>query len=65
MKSHNSPCLTGRGNSIEPIIQQPALMISGIQDAIPKSQNLKDFVPNVDEVDFDCGHWIGTVRSLV
>ena len=47
---------------VEPIIQQPTLMISGLQDAIPKSQNLKDFVPNVDEVDLDCGHWIQQER---
>jgi pimeloyl-ACP methyl ester carboxylesterase len=47
---------------VDPIIQQPALMITGIQDAIPKSQNLKDFVPNVDEVDLDCGHWIQQER---
>jgi pimeloyl-ACP methyl ester carboxylesterase len=47
---------------VEPIIQQPALMISGLQDAIPKSQSLKDFVPNVDEVDLDCGHWIQQER---
>ena len=47
---------------VEPIIQQPTLMISGVQDAIPKSQSLKDFVPNVDEVDLDCGHWIQQER---
>ena len=47
---------------VEPIIQQPALMITGLQDAIPKSQSLKDFVPNVDEVDLDCGHWIQQER---
>ncbi len=43
---------------VDPIIQQPTLMISGIQDSIPKSPTLKDFVPNVDEIDLDCGHWI-------
>jgi pimeloyl-ACP methyl ester carboxylesterase len=43
---------------VEPIIQQPTLMISGVQDPVAKSQNLRDFVPNVEEVDLDCGHWI-------
>ncbi len=47
---------------VDPIIRQPTLMISGLQDAIPKSQTLKDFVPNVDEVDLDCGHWIQQER---
>ncbi|MEB2782135.1 alpha/beta hydrolase, partial [Algoriphagus sp. C2-6-M1] len=41
-----------------PIIHQPTLMIYGEQDTIPKSGNLKDFVPNVDVVRLDCGHWI-------
>ncbi|MEB2783010.1 alpha/beta hydrolase, partial [Algoriphagus sp. C2-6-M1] len=37
-----------------PIIHQPTLMIYGEQDTIPKSGNLKDFVPNVDVVRLDC-----------
>lgn len=41
-----------------PIMHQPTLMIYGERDMIPKSKNLKDFVPNVDEVSLDCGHWI-------
>jgi pimeloyl-ACP methyl ester carboxylesterase len=43
---------------VEPIIHQPALMIYGDQDTIPKSENLADFVPNVDVVSLDCGHWV-------
>jgi len=43
---------------VEPIIHQPALMIYGDQDMIPKSENLADFVPNVDVVSLDCGHWV-------
>jgi pimeloyl-ACP methyl ester carboxylesterase len=43
---------------VNPIIKQPALMIYGEQDMIPKSENLASFVPNVDEVSLDCGHWI-------
>jgi len=43
---------------VDPIIHQPALMIYGDQDMIPKSENLADFVPNVDVVSLNCGHWI-------
>lgn len=42
----------------DPIIQTPALMIYGDRDVIPKSENLAGFVPNVDVVSLDCGHWI-------
>ena len=43
---------------VNPIIQQPALMIYGDRDVIPKSERLALFVPNVDVVSLDCGHWI-------
>lgn len=43
---------------VNPIIQQPTLMIYGERDAIPKSETLSEFVPNVDVVSLDCGHWI-------
>lgn len=43
---------------VNPIIRQPALMIYGDRDLIPKSERLKQFVPNVDVVSLDCGHWI-------
>ena len=43
---------------VNPIIQQPALMIYGERDMIPKSERLSDFVPNVEEVSIDSGHWI-------
>lgn len=43
---------------IDPIIHQPTLMIYGEQDVIPKFDRLADFVPNVDVVSLDCGHWI-------
>ena len=42
----------------DPIINQPALMIYGDRDVIPKSERLALFVPNVDVVSLDCGHWI-------
>ncbi|MES0880364.1 alpha/beta fold hydrolase [Roseibium sp. SCP14] len=43
---------------VDPIIQKPALMIYGDRDLIPKSEKLTDFVPKVDVVSLDCGHWI-------
>ncbi|MDW7690944.1 alpha/beta hydrolase [Flammeovirgaceae bacterium SG7u.111] len=43
---------------VNPIIQQPTLMVYGERDMIPKSENLKDFVPNVEVVSLDCGHCI-------
>lgn len=43
---------------VDPIIQQPALMIYGDRDPVAKSQSLADFVPNVEVVNLDCGHWI-------
>ncbi|MDG4767994.1 alpha/beta hydrolase [Solwaraspora sp. WMMD406] len=43
---------------VDPIIRQPTLMIYGDRDTIAKSDRLADFVPNVDVVTLDCGHWI-------
>lgn len=43
---------------VDPIIHQPTLMIYGDRDVIPKSGKLADFVPNVDVVSLDSGHWI-------
>ncbi len=43
---------------VEPIIQQPALMIYGDRDAVGRAPNLRTFVPNVEVVSLDCGHWI-------
>lgn len=43
---------------VDPIIRQPTLMIYGDRDVIPKSERLAHFVPNVDVVGLDCGHWI-------
>ncbi|MBV6656050.1 MAG: alpha/beta hydrolase [Mameliella sp.] len=42
----------------DPIVQQPALMIYGNHDLIPKFEGLSAFVPHVEEVSLDCGHWI-------
>lgn len=43
---------------VDPIILQPALMIYGDRDVVPRPQNLTAFVPNVEEISLDCGHWI-------
>lgn len=43
---------------VDPIIRQPSLMIYGDRDPIQRSANLRDFVPNVEVVSLDCGHWI-------
>jgi pimeloyl-ACP methyl ester carboxylesterase len=43
---------------VDPIIKRPALMIYGDRDPVAKSENLADFVPNVEFVNLDCGHWI-------
>lgn len=43
---------------VDPIITKPALMIYGERDMIPKSDALSDFVPHVETVSLDCGHWI-------
>ncbi|QTD57310.1 alpha/beta fold hydrolase [Parasphingorhabdus cellanae] len=47
---------------VDPIIQQPALMIYGDRDPVAKSENLSDFVPNVEVINLDCGHWIQQER---
>ena len=41
-----------------PIIRQPALMIYRDRDPVARSENLPEFVPNVEVVKLDCGHWI-------
>lgn len=41
-----------------PIIHQPTLMIYGNRDSIPKFEGLSEFVPKVQVVNLDCGHWI-------
>lgn len=39
-------------------------MIYGDHDVIPKSENLSDFVPNVDVLSLDCGHWIQQEKPI-
>ena len=42
----------------DPIIHHPALMIHGSRDLVPQNERIAEFVPNVDVVELDCGHWI-------
>ncbi|MBO4210296.1 alpha/beta fold hydrolase [Micromonospora echinofusca] len=43
---------------VDPIIRQPTLMIYGDRDTVARAGRLTEFVPNVEEVSLDCGHWI-------
>jgi pimeloyl-ACP methyl ester carboxylesterase len=42
----------------DPVIRQPALMIYGDRDTVLRAERLTEFVPDVDVVSLDCGHWI-------
>jgi pimeloyl-ACP methyl ester carboxylesterase len=43
---------------VDPIIRQRALMIYGTRDLVARNERITEFVPNVNEVELDCGHWI-------
>ncbi|GIE99231.1 alpha/beta fold hydrolase [Paractinoplanes rishiriensis] len=43
---------------VDPIVRQPTLMIYGDRDVVQKSERLTEFVPDVEVVSLDCGHWI-------
>ena len=43
---------------VDPLIQQPALMIYGARDLVARNERITELVPNVDVVELDCGHWI-------
>jgi pimeloyl-ACP methyl ester carboxylesterase len=47
---------------VDPIIRQPTLMIYGSRDSVRPAENLTAFVPNVEVVTLDCGHWIQQER---
>ena len=49
---------------VDPVIRQPALMIYGDRDLVQRAENLADFVPNVEVVSLDTGHWIQQERPL-
>jgi len=42
----------------DPIVHQPALMIYGERDLVAAAPRLEHFVPSVDVVSLNCGHWI-------
>ncbi len=43
---------------VDPIIQHKALMIYGDRDMVARSETLSTYVPNVEVMSLDCGHWI-------
>ncbi|MGW4650257.1 alpha/beta fold hydrolase [Kitasatospora sp. NPDC004289] len=47
---------------VDPIVRRPALMIYGDRDTVRRSENLAAFVPDVEVVSLDCGHWIQQER---
>lgn len=47
---------------VDPIIHHPALMIYGSRDLVPQNDRIAEFVPNVDVIEIDCGHWIADER---
>ncbi|QQQ74231.1 alpha/beta hydrolase [Saccharothrix sp. 6-C] len=42
----------------DPVVRQPALMVYGDRDTVLRAGRLAEFVPNVEVVGLDCGHWI-------
>ena len=47
---------------VDPVITQPALMVHGSRDMIGRNEALTSFVPNVEVVELDAGHWIQQER---
>lgn len=47
---------------VDPVIRKPALMIYGDRDVVAQAENLVEFVPEVEEVHLDSGHWIQQER---
>ncbi len=43
---------------VDPIIEQPALMIYGERDSVARNDNLAALVPKLTVAHLDCGHWI-------
>lgn len=43
---------------VDPVVRQPTLMIHGDRDLVQKSPRPAEFVPHVEVVSLDCGHWI-------
>lgn len=49
---------------VNPIIQQPTLMIHGTRDPIPRFERLTEFVPKAEVISLDCGHCIQQEKPL-
>lgn len=47
---------------VNPVIHQPTLMIYGDRDPVARSARLAEYVPNVEVVTLDSGHWIQQER---
>ncbi|MEN0129100.1 MAG: alpha/beta hydrolase [Brevundimonas sp.] len=47
---------------VDPVVRQPALMIYGSRDAVARAERLSEFVPHVDVITLDSGHWIQQER---
>jgi len=43
---------------VDPVVRQRALMIYGARDTVMRAPDLEAFVPRVEVVELDCGHWI-------
>jgi pimeloyl-ACP methyl ester carboxylesterase len=51
-----------RLGQIEQRVNAPTLMIYGTYDVVGKSDTLEQFVPDLEVVEFECGHWIQQER---
>jgi len=47
---------------VDPVVRQPALMVYGERDAVMRAERLSAFVPLVDVITLDSGHWIQQER---
>lgn len=47
---------------VDPVVRVPALMLYGERDVVPRAADLTTFVPDVEVVTLDCGHWIQQER---
>lgn len=47
---------------VDPVVRQPALMVYGARDTIAPAPHLTTFVPRVEVVTLDTGHWIQQER---
>lgn len=45
-------------SDVDPVIRKPALMIYGDRDLVARNERIAEFVPNVEVLSLDCGHWI-------